>query len=84
MASGVSGRVSVSPANDEVYQSPGASQDDGIDHMLAQYTGLVGRRPGDGEEAGGEEGERGVRRKTAVSGREPGMHNYRNPTKTVF
>ena len=73
MASGVSGRVSVSPANDEVYQSPGASQDDGIDHMLAQYTGLVGRRPGDGEEAVGE-GERAVRKKTAVSGRETGMH----------
>ena len=39
-----SGRQSVSPTTDEVYQSPGASQDDGIDHMLAQYSGLVERQ----------------------------------------
>ena len=54
MASGVSGRQSVSPSNDEVYQSPGASQDDGIDHLLAHYGGMADRRPG--EEGDREEG----------------------------
>ena len=46
-----SGRQSVSPTTDEVYQSPGASQDDGIDHMMARYSGLVERRQGEGAEA---------------------------------
>lgn len=54
MASGVSGRQSVSPSNDEVYQSPGASQDDGIDHLLAHYGGMADRRSG--EEGDREEG----------------------------
>ena len=40
MASGVSDRQSVSPINDEVYQSPGASQDDTVDQLLARYGGL--------------------------------------------
>jgi hypothetical protein len=49
MASGVSGRQSVSPSNgDEVYQSPGASQEDTVDHLLAHYGGIADRRPGEG------------------------------------
>ena len=71
MASGVSGRVSVSPPNDEAYQSPGASQDDGIDRMLARYSGLVER-----EEEGEWEGERKAKAtagKKGGSGGEPGM-----------
>ena len=70
MASGVSGRVSVSPPNDETYQSPGASQDDGIDRMLARYSGLVEREEGEGER----EGERkAMAWKNGGSGGEPGM-----------
>ena len=68
MASGVSSRQSVSPSNDEVYQSPGASQEDGIDHLLAQYGSLVERRPG-------EEGEREER--AAAGGGENGPHRAR-------
>ena len=75
MASGISsGRASVSPVNDEVYQSPGASQDDGIDQMMAQYSGLVGRRRGEGGE---EEGERGGRRREARDKGERGMQRSR-------
>lgn len=70
MAAGVSGRVSVSPPNDESYQSPGASQDDGIDRLLAQYSGLVERK----EAEEGENGKEG-------GGGEPGMH--RNHPKSV-
>lgn len=47
-----SGRQSVSPTTDEVYQSPGASQDDSIDQMLAQYSGLVERRQGESTDGG--------------------------------
>ena len=54
MASGVSGRQSASPSNgDEVYQSPGASQEDTVDHLLAHYGGMADRRPGEGEREGG-------------------------------
>ena len=54
MATGVSGQDSASPTQEGSYQSPGASQDDGIDHMLAQYSRLVERREGEGEDGGGE------------------------------
>ena len=74
MASGVSGRESVSPTNDETYQSPGASQDDGIDNMLARYSGLVEgefeEEEGEGKAAGGKKG---------GGGGEPGMHRNHAP-----
>ena len=71
MASGVSGRVSVSPPNDEAYQSPGASQDDGIDRMLARYSGLVEReKEGEGER---EEERKAMAGRKGGSGGEPGM-----------
>ena len=71
MASGVSGRVSVSPPIDEAYQSPGASQDDGIDRMLARYSGLVEREKEGEEEREG--GSKAMARKKGGSGGEPGM-----------
>ena len=73
MASGVSGRQSVSPSNDELYQSPGASQEDTIDHLLAHYGGMADKRPG-------EEGEGGVT--MTDGGVENGAH--RNRSTVVF
>lgn len=60
------GRVSVSPPNDEPYQSPGASQDDGVDHMMEHYKKLVEQK--------GEGGER----KRSVAGKEGGGAEHGN------
>jgi hypothetical protein len=67
MASGASGRQSVSPSNEEPYQSPGASQEEGIDHLLAQYSGLVDRRPAGEGEGEGEGGGNGAHRNRSAA-----------------
>ena len=54
MASGATRESSVSPAHEEVYQSPGASQEENLDHLLAQYGGYGDKVEAEGE---GEMGE---------------------------
>ena len=74
MASGGSGRQSVSPSNEEFYQSPEASQEDTIDTLLARYGGPpADRRPGEEER---EEGDRGAHRNrsTVISERTTTTH----------
>lgn len=44
---------SSSPVVEETYQSPGASQEEGIDVLLAQYSGLGQEGEGGGEGGGG-------------------------------
>lgn len=44
---------SSSPVIEEGYQSPGASQEEGIDVLLAQYSGVGEEREGGGEGGGG-------------------------------
>lgn len=67
-----SGRVSVSPPNDEPYHSPGASQEDGVDHMMEHYIGIVQQQEG-GE---GKEGQSG-------GGMERGMHGNHSKSASL-
>lgn len=70
-----SGRVSVSPPNEEPYQSPGASQDDGVDHMMEHYRSLVQQKEG-GERKEGQKGKEG-------GGVERGMHGNHSKSASV-
>ena len=53
MSGGAARDGSLSPVVEETYQSPGASQEEGIDVLLAQYSSLGQDGEGGGEGGGG-------------------------------
>lgn len=87
-----SGRVSVSPPNDEPYHSPGASQEEGVDHMMEHYRDIVQQKEGgegktEKEGGGVERGMHGNLSKSASVGvtepspvTEPQKNSHSGPT----